>query len=54
MIISIEEEHKTLEYQETMKLDVENITKSKKTIWRPIYEVIHAPFFIETFFHHNF
>ena len=31
MIISVEEEQKTLEYQETMEVDVENISKSKKT-----------------------
>ena len=29
MIISMEEEQKTLIYQETMKLDVENIFKKK-------------------------
>ena len=30
MIISVEEGQKTLEYQETMEVDVENISKSKK------------------------
>ena len=30
MIISMEEEQKTLEYQETMKVDVTNISKNKK------------------------
>ena len=29
MIISMEEDHKILEYQETMKLDVENIAKKQ-------------------------
>ena len=29
IIISMEEEQKTLEYQETMKVDVENISKNK-------------------------
>ena len=29
MIISMEEEHNTLEYQKTMKVDVENISKIK-------------------------
>ena len=37
-----------MEYQETFKIDVENIDKNKNTIWRPIYEVIDAPFFEET------
>ena len=36
MIILIEEEYKNLEYQETMKVYVENIPK-KNNIWRPIY-----------------
>ena len=31
-----------------MKVDVENISKNKKIIWRPIYEVINAPFVEET------
>ena len=31
MIISLEEEQKTLKYQETMKVDVKNISRSKKT-----------------------
>ena len=33
--------------QETLEIDVENIN-TKKTIWRPIYEVIDAPFFEDT------
>ena len=53
MIASMEEEQKTLEYQETMKVYIENITK--KTIWRPIYDVIHAPFFRKKIsLHQNF
>ena len=47
MIISMEGEQKTLEYQETIKLDVENIVKNKNK-WRPIYEVIDTSFFAET------
>ena len=54
MIISMEKEQKTLEYQETMKVEVENISKNKKAIWRPIYEVIHAPFLKKHCFHQNF
>ena len=30
MIISVEEEQKTFKYQETTKVDVENISKRKK------------------------
>ena len=47
IIISMEEEHKIVEYQETMKVDVKNIPKNKN-IWRPIYEVIDASSFEET------
>ena len=40
MVVSIEEEQKTLEYQETMKLDVENIANNNNNKWILIYEVI--------------
>ena len=40
MNISEKEAQKTVEYQETLKIDVENIDKNIKTIWIPIYEVI--------------
>ena len=39
-MVTIEEERKTLEYQETMNLDIENIASSSQQIWRSIYEVI--------------
>ena len=52
MKISMEEEQKTVEYQETLKVDVKNIPE-KKPIWRPIYEAIDAPFFEETDFSHK-
>ena len=42
--MSMEEEQKTLEYQETMKVYVENIAKNQNN-WKPIYEVIHDLFF---------
>ena len=45
MEISEKEEQNTVEYQETLRIDVKNIDKSKNKIWRPIYEVIDAPFF---------
>ena len=48
MNISMEEEHKAVEYQENLTVDVENIAKMKIKIWRPINEVIHAPFVEET------
>ena len=41
----MEEEQNTMEYQETMKVYIGKYCQ--KTIWRPIYEVIHAPFFAE-------
>ena len=46
MKISEKEDQKTVENKETQKIDVGNI--KKKIIWRPIYEVIDAPFFEET------
>ena len=39
-----------MEYKETLKIDIKNINKNIKTIWRPIYAVIDAPFFEETDF----
>ena len=42
MLISVEEEQKTLKYQETMNVDVEKI--SDKNNRRPIYEVIDNSF----------
>ena len=44
MNISMKEEQKNVEFQETLKVDVNNIAKKKKKIWRPIYEVIDAIF----------
>ena len=35
----MEEYQKTLEHQETIKIDIQNISRSKQN-WRPIYEVI--------------
>ena len=43
----MEEDQKTLEYQETVKLDVKSIAKNKKNIWRPIYKGIDTSFFEE-------
>ena len=47
MINSMEEEQNTLEYQETMKVDAENIAKNNN--WRSIYEVINTSFLKKTF-----
>ena len=33
-------EQKTFEYQETMNVDIENISNHNNNNWRPIYEVI--------------
>ena len=44
MYISEKEYQKTVEYQETLKVDVKNINKNIKTIWIQIYEVIDAKF----------
>ena len=41
------EEQNTVVYQDTLKIDVENIEKNINTICRPIYEVIDAVFFEE-------
>ena len=45
MVVTIEEEKKTLEYQETMNVDVENISSKKQMCWGPIYEVIDNSYF---------
>ena len=47
MNISDEEEQKTVVYQENLKIDVKNINKNIKTIWRPIYDVIYVTLFEE-------
>ena len=44
-MVTIEDERKTLEYQETMNLDIENIGSTSQKIWRSIYEVIHDDYF---------
>ena len=44
-VVTIEEERKTLEYQETVNLDIENITSTSQQIWRSIYEVICDDYF---------
>ena len=45
-VVTIEEERKTLEYQETVNLDIENITSTSQQIWRSIYEVFHGYYYI--------
>ena len=44
-MVTIEEERNTLEYQETMNLDIENIASTSQNNWRSIYEVIHDDYF---------
>ena len=43
--VTIEEESKTLEYQETMDLDIENIASTSQNIWRSIYKAMHDGYF---------
>ena len=38
---SVEEEKKTLEYQEILNLDIEDIASTNQKNWRSIYEVTH-------------
>ena len=45
MVVTIEKERKTLEYQETMNVDIENIASKKQPFWISIYEVIHDDYF---------
>ena len=44
-MVTIEEEINTLEYQETVNLDIENIDSSSQNIWISIYEVIDDTYF---------
>ena len=44
-VFTIEEENKTLEYQETINLDIKNIDSTKQQIWRSIYEIIYGDYF---------
>ena len=53
MKISEKEEQNIVEYQETLKIDVENIHKNIKLIQRPIYEVIDALFLKKRTFYHK-
>ena len=39
MVVTMKEEKKTLEHQETMNVDIGNIASKKQLFWRPIYEV---------------
>ena len=48
MFVTMQEEKKTLEYQEIMNVDIENISSKKQQFWRPIYEVIENLYFEET------
>ena len=41
----MEEQKKTLEYQETMNLDIENIASTSQNICRSIYEVTNDDYF---------
>ena len=43
-----------MECQENLKINAENINKNIRTIWRPIYEVINAPFLKKRIFSTRF
>ena len=45
MIISMEEKQNTLNYQETMKVDVDNIIKNKKTYGNQYMKLLMLRFF---------
>ena len=44
-VVTIEDESNTLEYQETMNLDIENISSTNQKNWRSIYEGLHDDYF---------
>ena len=44
-VVTMEEERNALEYQETMNLNIENISITSQQIWRSIYEVINDYYF---------
>ena len=44
-MVTIEEEINTLEYQETMNLDIENVASTSQQTCRSIYKVINDDFF---------
>ena len=48
MVVTTKEENITLEYQETINVDIENIACKKQPFWRPIYEVVDKSYFEET------
>ena len=44
----MKEYNKTLEYQETMNVDIDNIASKKQPFCTPIYDVIENSYFDET------
>ena len=52
--ISMEEEQENVEYQKTLKVDIKNTTKNRKTVWKPVYEVIHASILKKRIFSESF
>ena len=44
-MVTIEEERNTLEYQETINLEIENIASTSQQVWRSIYEVTDDSYF---------
>ena len=42
MIVTIKEQKNAQEYQETINIDIEDISSKKQPFWTPIYEVIEV------------
>ena len=45
MVVETKEKKETLEYQETMNVDIEKIASTKQPFWISIYEVIDDSYF---------
>ena len=48
MVVTMKEEKNTLEYQETMNVDIKKISSKKQPFWILIYEVLENSYFEET------
>ena len=53
MIFSMKKDQKTFEYQETMRLDVKNIAKNKKTNGDQYMKLLMLRFLKKRIFFHN-
>ena len=48
MVVKMKEDKNTLEYHETLNVDIKNIASKKQPFWRSIYEVIDDSYFEAT------